>query len=171
MTDRAEEDVAPRWYVIQSRPRQAERAESNLQNQGFTTYLPQWRVDQLRGGKRVERMEALLPNYLFIQLARGDGRLHKIRSTRGVARLVRFGSEPTPVPSAVMEEIRTRSDDGARLRPALTEGDRVIIEKGCFRNLEAVFHCFDGTERAVLFLRLLEQQTRLTLPLESLHRA
>jgi transcriptional antiterminator RfaH len=162
---------AARWYVIQARPRQVARAELNLRNQHFTTYLPRWRVEKLRNGSRVECVEPLFPNYLFISLSRHDENWHKVRSTRGVARLLRFGDDPASVPEAVVAEIRCRAGGNAPQRPVLSAGDRVMIEKGCFHGLEAVFHSFDGAERAVLFLRMLEQQVRATLPLASLRRA
>lgn len=160
-----------RWYAIQARPRQAVRAELNLRNQNFATYLPRWRVEKLSHGRRVERFEPLLPNYLFIHLGRWNNNWHKIRSTRGVSRLVSFGNEPAPVPDAVIEEIRCRVGDDALPQPALSASDRVIVSDGCFRGLEAMFHSFDGAERAILFLRMLEQKVRVTLPLASLRRA
>lgn len=161
---------APRWYVAQTRARQAVRAELNLRNQGFVTYLPRWRVEKIYNSKRVERIEPLLPNYIFIRLQRWNDDWHRIRSTRGVLRLVSFGTEPAPVADAVIAEIRHRTG-AVDPQPALEPGERVVVTDGCFRDLEAVFHAFDGAERVVLFLRMLQQEVRVTLPLASIRRA
>lgn len=160
----------PRWYVVQTRARQVVRAELNLRNQDFVTYLPWWRVEKICQSKRVERIEPLFPNYLFVFLRRCNDNWHRIRSTRGVLRLVSFGDEPTPVADAVIAEIRHRTE-AVDPQPALAPGERVIVENGCFRDLEAVFHAFDGAERVVLLLRMLQQEVRVTLPLASVRRA
>lgn len=159
-----------RWYVVQARSRQAARADANLRRQGFTTYLPRWRVEKVYRSKRVQRVEPLLPSYLFIHLCPNVDDWRPIRSTRGVLRLVSFGGEPAPVDDEVVDEIRQRVGD-ASVRPALASGERVEITQGAFRGLEAIFHAFDGEERAILFLNMLEQQVRATLPLDSIRSA
>lgn len=160
----------PRWYVVQTRARQALRAEFNLRNQDFDVYLPRWRVEKIYQSKRVERIEPLFPNYLFVLLRRWNDNWHRIRSTRGILRLVSFGEEPLPVADTVIAEIRRRAE-AVDPRPALTPGERVVVVDGCFRDLEAVFHAFDGAERVVLFLRMLQQEVRVTLPVASIRRA
>lgn len=158
-----------RWYVVQTRPRQVRRAEENLRNQGYTIYIPEWGVEKIYRNKRVKRSEPLFPNYIFIRLQVGADDWSPIRSTRGVQRLVAFGSEPVPVADGVIEQIRKRVGD-AQQKSALSHGDRVEITNGAFRGLEAVFDSFDGDERVVLLLRILEQQVRTTSPLSHIKR-
>lgn len=161
---------APRWYVVQARSRQDMRAELNLRNQGFDIYLPRWRVERIYQGKRARHFEPLFPNYLFVRLERWNDNWHWIRSTRGVLRLVSFGAEPAPVADAVITEIRRRTET-VDSPPVLTAGDRVVVTDGCFRDLEAVFDTYDGAERVILFLRMLQQEVRVTLPLGNIRRA
>ena len=160
---------SPDWYLLQSKPRQAERAEFNLRNQGFVVYRPCIRVERRRRGQRVICQESLFPNYLFIRLQRWVDNWHPIRSTRGVSRLVSFAAEPQPVPEDVVEGIRRRLEDRPA-EPWLRAGERVRIAEGCFRGLEAIFQTFDGEQRVVLLLTLLQRQTRLKLPLASVRR-
>ncbi|HYW91992.1 MAG TPA: transcription/translation regulatory transformer protein RfaH [Gammaproteobacteria bacterium] len=167
----SESDTPARWYVIQSRSRQAQRAEAHLRNQAYETFLPRIRVEKIYRSKRVVREEPLLPNYLFIRLRHWVDDWRPIRSTRGVLRLVGFGGEPAPVADGIVEEMRRRVEAPDGPRPALEPGQAVTITEGPFRGLDAIFHAFDGNERVVLFLSMLQQQVRMTLPLGSIRRA
>lgn len=167
----SESDTPARWYVIQSRSRQAQRAEQHLRNQAYETFLPRTCVEKIYRSKRVVREEPLLPNYLFIRLRHWVDDWRPIRSTRGVLRLVGFGGEPAPVADEVVEEIRARGGEALAARPALEPGQRVSVAGGPFRGLDAVFHSFDGNERVVLFLGLLQQQVRMTVPLAGVRPA
>ncbi|MCB1805617.1 MAG: transcription/translation regulatory transformer protein RfaH [Candidatus Competibacteraceae bacterium] len=156
--------ASPNWYVIQTKPRQGLRAETNLKNQDYTVFYPQMTVERVRRGQRVVLSEPLFPNYIFIQLCRWTDNWHPLRSTRGVARLVSFGNEPAMVPAEVIDTIAARLDQ-TESRSLMQKGDRVRITNGCFRGLEAIFQAFDGETRVVLLLELLHKQTKLTVPL------
>lgn len=159
----------PRWYLVQSRPRQAERAEFNLRNQGYVVYHPRLSVERIRRGQRLCCEEPLFPNYLFIRLQRWVDNWHPLRSTRGVARLVGFGGEPRPVDDALIEDIRHRLSRQAA-EPALEAGQTVRITDGPFRGLDAIFQSYDGEQRAILLIELLHCRSRLNLPLSAVRR-
>ncbi|MFB1486250.1 MAG: transcription termination/antitermination NusG family protein [Thiocapsa sp. C4-3m] len=55
-------ESCPRWYLVQSKPRQAERAEVNLVQQGYSVFHPQLMVERIRRGRRVVVEESLFPN-------------------------------------------------------------------------------------------------------------
>ena len=167
----SESDTPARWYVIQSRSRQAQRAEAHLCNQAYETFLPRIRVEKIYRSKRVVREEPLLPNYLFIRLRHWVDDWRPIRSTRGVLRLIGFGGEPAPVADEIVEEMRRRVESLDDSRPALEAGQAVTITEGPFRGLDAIFQAFDGNERVVLFLNMLQQHLRMTVPLSSIRRA
>lgn len=157
------------WYLIQCKPRQDERAEHNLRNQQFVCYRPTHGVDLIRRGRRVQQEESLFPGYLFIRLDRMQDNWFAIRSTRGVARLVTFGQEPTRIPLDIIHAIKAHAD----LPPAcasLCQGDRVRITEGPFSELEAIFMRADGEERVILLLNLLHREQRIKVPLRSIQQ-
>ena len=160
----------PRWYVVQTRSRQASRADENLRNQNYTTYLPQLQVEKIYRSKRIKRPEPLFPNYLFIRLCAYADDWRPIRSTRGVLRLVEFGGEPAPIQDAMVDEIRRRTGE-TPAHPTFRRGEHVEITAGPFRGLEAIFEAFDGEERVILLLNLMQQQARGTQPLANIRRA
>ncbi len=156
MTDR-------HWYLIQCKPRECFRALENLQNQAFEAFLPTLSREVLRRGKRETVLEPLFPHYLFVRLSDVADNWAPLRSTRGVARVVRFGDTPLSVPddivSALQEPVPTQPQ-------ALFEaGDKVQITEGALAGLEAIFAATDGDERVVLLIKLLHQQQTVKLPL------
>lgn len=154
------------WYLIQCKARQDERAELNLTNQHFHCYRPTHEVERLRHGKRVRLQESLFPGYLFIRLDCHSDNWSAIRSTRGVLKLVSFGSEPIPVEPEIICSIQSRSQKPTA--PVLQSGDAVRILNGPFRELEAIFLRPDGMERAVLLLSMLQRQQQLKLSLNAI---
>lgn len=149
----------PHWYLIQTKPRQEIRAEDNLRRQHFECYRPH--KPGTRGAGKSE--EALFPGYLFIRLDRQLDNWYPIRSTRGVARVVSFGSEPTPVRDELIEQLRQRLADSAE-KPKFQPGERVQLHGASFNDLEAIFISADGEERSVILLKLLQREQKVRVP-------
>ncbi|AHL76054.1 transcriptional regulator [Stutzerimonas stutzeri] len=149
----------PRWYLIQTKPRQEARAEQHLQRQAFECYRPQ----QPSGNGNGKTQEPLFPGYLFIRLDRKLDNWYPIRSTRGVARVVSFGGEPTPVRDELIEQLRQRlavPPEKLQFQP----GERVQLQGGGFSDLEAIFVSADGQERSVILLKLLQREQKVRVP-------
>lgn len=159
------------WYLLQCKPRQDVRAEENLLRQSYPCFRPKLLREKLGGGRLRQVEESLFPGYLFIQLDPLGDR-SSLRSTRGVSRLVVFNGDPVPVPEALIEQLRLRSNQGIEqvAEPALQAGEKVRINQGPFADLEAIFHTMDGLQRAVLLLNLLNRQQQIHLPLSSLSK-
>jgi transcriptional antiterminator RfaH len=165
----ADISARPQWYLVQAKPRQAERAESNLMRQGYQVFHPRLRVERIRRGRRLEAEESLFPNYLFIRLQRWVDNWYPLRSTRGVARLVGFGEEPLPVEDVVIDEIQRRLCEQPT-EPALHLGEKVQIIDGPFRGIDAIFKAHQGEQRVHLLIELLHRQVTVTLPLANIRR-
>ncbi|MBK1699548.1 transcription/translation regulatory transformer protein RfaH [Thiococcus pfennigii] len=163
-------EPAARWYLVQTRPRQADRAEANLALQGYSVFHPRVVVEGIRRGRRVPREESLFPNYLFIHLRRWVDNWYPLRSTRGVARLVSFGDEPLPVADTLIDEIHRRLE-GQPIRPTFEPGEAIEIVEGPLRGLDAIFQCHKGADRVLLLIDMLHRQVTLTLPVANVRRA
>ena len=100
------EETKPHWYLVQTRPRQAALAVEHLERQGYSVFHPRLHVEQLRRGRPVVVAQALFPDYLFIRLQAGVDNFGPVRSTRGVAQLVGFGTVPVPFDANLIEHLR-----------------------------------------------------------------
>jgi transcriptional antiterminator RfaH len=166
----AKAEFAVRWYLIHTKPGRETVAEVNLRRQGYLVYYPRLLRSMRIRGRWVERVAPLFPRYLFLGLAVGQQEIGPVRSTLGVANVVRFGCDYTPVPDGVVEEIRMRADPETGLHrlhahaAAFQPGSRVRIVDGAFDGLEGVFHRESGEERVVLLLGLLGRDTLVQVP-------
>jgi transcriptional antiterminator RfaH len=155
------------WFVIQAKPGQLFKAQAELEQQGFETYLPLMKTEEVKKGKRVEVESPLFPGYLFIFLSKEESNWRPIRSTRGVAKLISFGNEPAIVPMDVVNAIRTqlRNIDAEQ---QFSKDDKVSISDGPFKDLQAVFVEYDGEKRAFVLLKLLGRWQKMSVELSAI---
>jgi transcriptional antiterminator RfaH len=160
-----------KWCLLYTKPHQEKIALTNLENQGYTAYLPLVDVEKIvRGARKVVR-KSLFPRYLFLSLdPNGTTSWLPIRSTLGVANLVRFGSALAQVSPELVDSIR-RAAAGAVITREHQPGERLAITSGPFRGLEAIFQTYDGERRAVLLLTILGKSVRATQELAQIKKA
>ena len=144
------------------------RAAENLRNQAYACYLPSHQVERLRHGKVVNVNEPLFPGYLFIKLCELTDSWHPIRSTRGVLRLVTFANHAVPLSDTLVAGIQARVDRSFSGEPLFRSGEVVTVAEGPLRDLNAIFSCLDGRERAVILLNLLHRKHEVSVLLKAL---
>lgn len=130
------------WYAIQTKPRQENRAESNLRAWHVETYMPKIasRSRRLSGGQRSRIVKPLFSRYIFARF-RAQELLHKVHFTRGVQGVVSFGEWPTPVDDEIITLLKNQCDtDGyVNVGQKLKAGDRVKITSGPLRDFVGIF--------------------------------
>src|SRR5579862_5350548 len=129
-----------RWYLIHSKPAAETHAQLQLQRQGYQTYFPRLLQTVRRHGRPRTQINPLFPRYLFLHLDEGRQCLTPVRSTLGVANIVRFGARFATVPDEIVGELRAREDPESGLHklrppPALGPGIPVRIAAGPFTGL------------------------------------
>ena len=164
--------TSDKWYVIHTKPRAESTAVINLERQGFRVHFPRLvRPARIRG-RWTDRIEPLFPRYLFLRADVATQSIAPVRSTTGVAAIVRFGMEYATVPDALIENLRSRAEQDTGLhrlgRPLFTPGDTVKVLEGPFRGLEGIFECQEGEERVLILLELLGRDTRVRIPVHQL---
>ncbi len=96
---------------------------------------------------------------------------YPIRSTRGVNRIVSFGTQPTAVSEAIIDDIRQRLAALAEPAPAHQPGAAVRVQYSQELEMDAVFLSADGNERAIILLRILQREQRVSVALDQLSAA
>jgi len=163
------------WYVIHTKPRQEQCALLNLGRQGYECYLPILPAERLNRSRACVEIveEPLFPRYLFIRLNTGDSAKSwaPIRSTKGVSRLVTFGSEPARVDSRLIEMIRSQCDlFRGQPRHLFSAGERFVLKDGPFAGIEAIYQMRDGESRVMVLIELLSKPVRMSVAPTSLRK-
>ena len=153
-----------KWYVVQSKPREEERARYYLEDKGFATYLPMMEVVSLRGFKNVTTERALFPGYLFCRFNPDDSLAH-VRWTRGVKKLLPESVHPISVENEVVEAIRgLQQKDGVIRQKPLQQNDRIRIARGPMKDILGVFdHWTSDSGRVKVLLNFINYQASVEL--------
>jgi transcriptional antiterminator RfaH len=161
------------WYVIQTKPKKEAEASRRLGDLGLDCLLPKVLDYRPANGRAVTIEKPLFPNYLFVKLIPAQ-HYYKAKWTKGLVRFVGWGNRPAPIPDEAVAVIRSRMDEGGRVRRVrnLRPGDEVRIRSGPFKDL---FGIFDGTisprGRVRILLQLVGSQVSVNLPESLLKQA
>lgn len=156
--------LGERWFAVNTLPLGEMRAERNLENQRFRTFMPK-RLKTVRHARKMSTVEApFFPRYLFVVLDLCRDQWRKVNSTFGVARLVMRGDEPHPVPCGVVEALIASAKDGGILDLAekLKVGGPVRLMAGPFADQLAILEELDESGRVRVLLDILGRQVRTT---------
>jgi transcriptional antiterminator RfaH len=155
------------WYVAQTRPHAENKASAHLRRQGFEVYLPRY-LKQRRHARRIDTIAVpLFPSYLFVAVDMTTQRWLSIQSTVGVARLVRDGDRPAPVPLDVIETLKVNEDANGLIRleraARFSPGDKVRVVGGAFSDCLGLYEGMSGEARVAILLELLGRKVRVVL--------
>jgi len=154
------------WYLVHTKPSQEQCALENLQWQGYECYFPVMPAEKLRLGKISTVLQPLFPRYLFIRL--GQGPLAQswtpVRSTKGVSRLVTFGSTPAKVDDALITLLRGQEGLVQAEPDRLFKADeRVRITSGAFTGIEGIYQMTDGNQRIMVLIELMSKPVKISV--------
>lgn len=155
------------WYLVHTKPRLEKCALENLERQQYRCYLPMIATEKLRKGELTLVDEPLFPRYLFVQLDTGMSApsWSPIRSTKGVSRMVSFGSEPAKVHDDLIEMLMSHETAMRGTPVALfTPGERVQVTQGPFAGIEGIYQMSEGERRVMVLIELMSKP--VVLPLE-----
>jgi transcriptional antiterminator RfaH len=157
----------PQWYAVYTKPKEEERADSNLRAGGVKTFAPKIRERARRSGYRnvPSVVKHLFPRYIFAQFAI-NAELHKVNYTRGVCNVVGFGEKPCPVDDVIIEAIQSQIGEEGFIQVGedIRKGAKVMIEDGPFQSLHGtVERELSDSERLVVLLSSISYQGRIII--------
>jgi len=161
------------WHLVHTKPKQEILAQQNLEQQGYNCYLPLIHGEKLRQGKVAVKPTPLFPRYLFIQLGNtiADKSWTPIRSTKGVNRLVFFGTAPAKVDEQLISSLR-EEELRSQANPEMLHlhGSRVLLTQGAFAGLEGIYQMSDGEQRAMVLIELMSRTISIRVPPAALRK-
>jgi transcriptional antiterminator RfaH len=163
--EQAERSNGQRWYVVQSKPREEERALHYLKEKGLDTYLPRMEVVSVRKFKNVKTKKPLFPGYLFCRFKKEDEILAHVRWTQGVKKLLPESTNPMEVEDEIVEAIHSlEQEDGVIRQQPLQKNDQVRIARGPMKDVLGVFdHWSSDQGRVRVLLNFINYQAAVEL--------
>jgi len=155
------------WYALQHKPAQGDRALDHLQNQEIACFYPKITVEKIKAGKRTKKLEPLFPGYLFVNLEQTDPQWAKLRSTRGVLRIVSFANTPAAISDEVIQHVKASLDSVAE-QGGIKPGQAVQLNEGPFEGINAIFQAYDGEARAIVLINFMQKQQKVKVPVSAL---
>jgi len=150
------------WVVAKTKACQEKRALKNLENQGFTVFLPYIIVKKFKKNIWNIQKELLFPGYIFVDISSNNHLIHKINNTLGVFRLL--ADPETGLPSVLSEytvtHIKNNIDKSLNIND-ISIGDNVIYTNGALSNIEGIVTEVSGKTRIKLLINLLNTQREI----------
>ena len=156
-----------KWYALQHKPAQGDRALTHLQNQNISCFYPKVTVEKIKAGKRTKKLEPLFPGYLFVNLEQTDPMWAKLRSTRGVLRIVGFANKPAAIGDDVIQHIKESLNSVAE-QGGIKHGQAIQLNEGPFEGINAIFQAYDGEARAIVLINFMQKQQRVKVPVSAI---
>lgn len=162
MSDMAHDD----WYLAYTKPRQEQVALQNLEQQAYEVYLPMYKKFKASEKGLVPFFEVMFPRYIFFRPGKAEQSIAAVRSTKGVASLIRFGVEPARLQDTLVQLIRKMEleRNGAIDidLSVLKAGQRVRLKHTALAGMEGLVQSVSGKRVAVL-LEILGRPTVVAL--------
>ena len=162
------------WFVIQSKPQQADRVALQLvELLGVEVYNPKVEVRVVRGTRKLTQIKPLFPNYLFAQLNLPE-EWKTITFTRGVARVLGGWEDPRPVDAAIIAAIRSQERRKDRLISyyRFSPREKVVVRSGPLKDIHGIFDRYvDEGGRVRILLSLIGFAASVELESEQVSKA
>jgi transcriptional antiterminator RfaH len=155
-----------RWHLLRTKAGEERRAHDHVSRLTPEVLLPLVRVRVRRWGRMTESVAALFPCYMFA-LFDLEQEYSRLRYTRGVREIVRFGEEAAVAPQWMIDELKLRCATGPveLATSKLVAGQRVVVTDGPFREFEGIFERrLSGAERVAILLSVMGAGARAVLP-------
>jgi transcriptional antiterminator RfaH len=143
-----------RWYLAYTKPRQEQIALANLELQAFEAYLPLYKKFMKTEQGPVAMFEPMFPRYILFRPGRAEQSISVVRSTKGIATIVRFGFEPALIHDELVRRIRLLEED--RNHATLLElsklkaGQTVRLKHNALDGIEGLIQSISSKRVAVL---------------------
>ena len=162
------------WFLAYTKPNQENKANRNLENQGFKTFLPKIALSQIK--PKGKKLIMMFPRYIFIRIDSNDPRW--INQAEGhlkrlIGHLIKFGKKIMPVPDEIIQSIKEKLNEHdvyieESSEIEYKEGEIFFIKTGQLKNQEAIFLSKKGKERVNVLIKLINSYAKADIPLSDI---
>lgn len=152
------------WYALRVLSNHEKPVSAALMQRDYSEFLPMYRARR-RWSDRYQDVDVpLFPGYVFCRL-NVNNRL-PVLMVPGVMHIVGIGKVPLPVEEQEIASIQAVVSSGILLQPCpfLKVGQTVRIEEGPLRNVQGILTEFDGAQKLILSITLLQRSLAVSIP-------
>lgn len=146
----------------------------HLANQNYTAWMPMHTGWRRRAGRWEVVRSPLFPRYVFVRPGSPEQSIGPIRSTVGVATLVRFGGQLAIASDSLIETLRdleaNLAGKAAVASAPFQPGDKVCVVDGPFAGIEGIVSGV-AEERVAVLLHILGREKAVDFSLFELAQA
>jgi transcription termination/antitermination protein NusG len=169
------------WYVVHSYAGYENRVKTNLESRIsslnmedyiFQIEVPVHQVTEIKGGKRQQVQEKVLPGYILVRMELTDESWAVVRNTPGVTGFVGLSSRPSPlqlgeVSNLLAPEPEPGTKQAEAARPSTVEfevGESVTVMDGPFATLPATVNEINpDTQKLKVLVSIFGRETPVEL--------
>lgn len=150
---------AHQWFAIQTRYRFEKSVAAQLNQKGFSAYLPLRKEDHAWSDRQTTITIPLFPGYAFVDIDQSRIARQAVLQTPGLIGFVSFGGIVAAIPRKQIEDLQLllQQEVPFSLHPFVHIGQRVRIRGGCLHGLEGVL--------------LQNEKGKLVISIESIQRS
>jgi transcriptional antiterminator NusG len=168
------------WYVVHSYAGYENRVKTNLESRTqslnmedfiFQIEVPVHNVTEIKGGKRQQVAEKVLPGYILVRMDLTDQSWAAVRNTPGVTGFVGLSSRPSPLSLdevasllAPEPEEKVKETETRRVVVEYAPGDSVTVMDGPFATLPATVNEINAdTQKLKVLVSIFGRETPVEL--------
>ena len=155
------------WVLVYTKAKEEKKANENLRNQGFKTFLPL--IAHTNKSSELKSLVPVFPRYLFAQINFETDNWTSIKSSLGVSHIVMFSEKFTSIPNNIINLIQNKLDESGIYKEDISivdyqKGDPVSIKEGAFAGIDAIFLSKKPKDRVRLLLKLINTSIVAEIP-------
>ena len=175
------------WYVVHSYAGYENRVKGNLESRTqslnmedfiFQVEVPVHQVTEIKGGKRQQVQEKVLPGYILVRMDLTDESWAAVRNTPGVTGFVGLSSRPSPLSLtevatllAPEPEEKAAKAEVTRLAVEYEVGESVTVMDGPFATLPATVNEINpDTQKLKVLVSIFGRETPVELSFDQVSK-
>ena len=178
------------WYVIHSYAGYENRVKTNLESRItslnmedyiFQIEVPTHQVTEIKGGKKQQVNEKVLPGYILVRMELTDESWAVVRNTPGVTGFVGLSSKPSPLPlGEVASLLAPAPAEGSpaaqaavtkKMAPEYEVGESVTVMDGPFATLAATVNEVNSvTQKLKVLVSIFGRETPVELSFDQVSK-
>lgn len=141
----------PHWFALYTKSRNEKKVHALLQARGIESFLPVQKTLKQWSDRKKWVEEPLIRSYVFVCISERE--YFDVLNTPGAVRFVFFEGKAAVIPEWQINAIKHILSSGEDVEVTdlhLEPGDRVMITRGPFRNIQGELIRFKGQRKVVL---------------------